>query len=111
MRPANASGSPSAALKGSTVTASAPPSGGGERRDRAAHDVSVRIAPRHHAPGGLGRDDGRADGASPQASSTRVHSFPQAAKLSDGEKLVLVRGEPEEDVASRGVAQECLPPL
>ena len=75
---------------------------GGKGRDGAAHDVSMWIAPRHHAPGGLGRDDG-AGRLKPAGPLDTRPKLSEAAKLGDGEELVLVRGEPEKDVAARGV--------
>ena len=50
---------------------------GGEHGDRRAQHIHVRIAPRHHAPRGLGRDEA-GFGASPQARSTRAHNFRSA---------------------------------
>ena len=77
MRRAKRSGSPSAAVNGSTVIASAPPKPGREHRDRGAQDVHVRVALRHHAPRGLGRDESRRR-RKPARLSTRAHNFRRA---------------------------------
>ena len=77
----------------------------GERRDRAAHDVPVRIALGHHAPGRFGADEGRA-GGKPACLLDARPQLPQRAKLGDGEELVLVGGEAEEDQAARSIEIE-----
>ncbi len=95
MRRANASGTPSAALNGSTVMASAPPTAARERGDGAAHDVPVRIALGHHAPRRLGGDEGRL-GLEPASVLDPRPELPEGAELGDGEELVLVGGETED---------------
>ncbi len=72
----------------------------GEGRDGAAHDVSVRIALGHHAPGRLGGDEGRL-GVEPAGFLDARPKLPEAAELGDGEELVLIGGETEEDEAPR----------
>jgi hypothetical protein len=73
---------------------------GGKRGDGRAHDVSVWVAFRHHAPGRFGGDDG-ALRREPAGIFDFCPKSPQGAKLRHGEELVLVRGEPEIDRAPR----------
>ena len=74
--------------------------GGGKCGDGPTHDVPVGVAPRHHAPGGLGGDDG-ARRLEPAGLLDARPKFSDRPELGDGEELILVRGEAKEDVAAR----------
>ncbi len=80
MRRAKASGSAERRAEGQHRHRVGAADSSGERRDGAAHDVPVRIALGHHAPGGLGADEG-GRGVSPQASSMRAHNFRKPRNL------------------------------
>ena len=78
---------------------------GGERGDGGAQHVHPRIAPGHHAPGGLGRDERRLR----RKPAGLLDARPQRAKraeLGDGQELVGVGGEPEFDHAARGIERD-----
>ena len=77
-----------------------PTNRGGKRGDGAAHDVPMRIALGHHAPGGLGRDEG-GQRLEPAGLLDPRPQFPHGAELGDGQELVLVGGEAEIDEAAR----------
>ena len=105
MRRAKSSGTPSAALNGSTVTASAPPTAA----------PSAAMVPRTMFPCGsrlvimrqavsAATKAGR--GLSPHASSIRAHNFRKRAELGDGQELVLIGGKAEIDEAPRIVERD-----
>ncbi len=71
----------------------------GEDGDSAAHDIPVRIALGHHAPRGFGGDEGRARREAACLLDPRPE-FSQGAELGDGQELILIGGEAEEDVAA-----------
>ena len=80
---------------------------GREHRDGRAQHVHVRIALRHHAPGGFGRDEGRLR-RQPAGGFDARPQFPQRAEFGDGEKLVGIGGKAEEDHAPRRFERNAL---
>ena len=83
------------------------PECGGKRSDRCPQNVHVRIAPRHHAPRGFGRYESRLRGQPARDFNARPQ-FSQRAEFGDGEKLIGVGGQPEEDHASRRFERNAL---
>ena len=105
MRRAKASGRPSAALNGSTVTASAPPTAA----------ASAAMVPRTMFPCGsrlvimrqavsAATKAGR--GVEPAGLLDARPELPDGAKLGDGQELILVGGEAEIDEAARIVERD-----
>ena len=72
----------------------------GKGGDGAAHDVPMRIALGHHAPGGL-RGDAGPRSLKPARLFDARPKVPDCPKLGDGQELVLVGGKAEEDEAAR----------
>ena len=72
---------------------------------RGAEDIHLRIAPRQHAPGGLGRDESRRRRKPARGLDPRPQ-FSQAAEFRDGEKLIGIGREAKEDHAACGIERD-----
>ncbi len=105
MRRANRSGSPSAAVNGNTVIASAPPRAAAKTAMVARRMFtcgSRRVIMRH----AVSAATNTGFGARPQARFDARPQFPQRAEFGDGEKLIGVGGEPEIDRIARRIERD-----
>ena len=75
---------------------------GGDDRDGRPQHVHVRIAPRHHPPGGLGSDQGGRR-REPASLLDARPELAQRAQLGDGQELIGIGGEAEIDHAAGGI--------